>query len=113
MSDAPEKDLVMYTRTLGCPFVTIAKRVLREHNVHYREVFIDKDPPARDRVRTWTGFLSVPTLIIAAPGDILPLTVPEPLPEGTSPQGIDRGDMITEPRETQLENWLRKHDLIE
>jgi glutaredoxin len=108
-----EKELVMYTRTLGCPFVTIAKRVLSEHNVPHREIYIDKDPIARDRVRNWTGFLSVPTLIIAQPGQILPMTDPDPLPEGKSPQGIDRNYMITEPRDQQLEAWLSKHGFID
>lgn len=107
-----EKELVMYTRTLGCPFVSIAKRVLAEHNVTYREIFIDKDTQARDRVQQWTGFLSVPTLVVAHPGEILPIAIPEPLETGTSPQGIDRGAMITEPRDQQLEDWLRKHGFI-
>jgi glutaredoxin len=108
----PDHDLVMYTRTTGCPFVTIAVRVLREHNITYREIFIDKDPLARQRVRTWTGFLSVPTLIVAEPDSVLPVAEPDPLPEGTSPQGIDRGTMLTEPREPQLIAWLQKHEFI-
>ena len=107
-----EKELVIYTRTFGCPFVSIAKRVLGEHNITYREIFIDKDDDARERVKQWTGFSSVPTIVVASPGDIMPLETPEPLDPGTSPQGIDRGDMITEPRDQQLEDWLRKHGFI-
>lgn len=107
-----DKELVVYTRTLGCPFVTIAKRVLKKYNIAYREIFIDKDQAARQRVLDWTGFLSVPTLVIAQPGGELPITEPLPLAKGTSPQGIDRGDMITEPREPQLVAWLGKHGFI-
>ncbi len=107
-----DRELVMYTRTTGCPFVTIAERVLREYNVPYREIYIDKDPIARQRVKAWTGFLSVPTLVVAEPGYILPIEEPEPLPEGMSPQGIDRGMMLTEPREPQLVAWLQKHEFI-
>jgi len=105
-------ELVMYSRTAGCPFVTIARRVLDAHAVPYREVLIDQDADARQRVLDWTGFLSVPTLVIAAPGDLLPVEEPAPLPAGASPRGIDRGAMITEPSIEELRRWLRKHNLI-
>ena len=106
------RELVMYTRTLGCPFVTIARRVLAEHEVPYRELFIDRDEAARERVRAWTGFLSVPTLVIAEPGDTLPYAEPEPLSAGVSPRGVNRGSMLTEPNADQLLAWLAQHDLI-
>ncbi|MCU0513867.1 MAG: glutaredoxin family protein, partial [Anaerolineae bacterium] len=89
-------ELVMYTRTAGCPFVTTAKRVLADFGVPYREVFIDQDPEARARVLAWTGFLSVPTLVVAAPGQDVPWTAVAPLPPGDSPRGVDRGPMLTE-----------------
>ena len=106
------KELVMYTRTMGCPFVTVAKKVLKEQNVIYREVFIDKDQNAKDNVRAWTGFLSVPTLVIAEAGSVLPIEAPTPLPKGESPRGVDRGAMITEPSRDELQSWLTKHQLI-
>lgn len=105
-------ELVMYTRSMGCPLVTLARRVLREQGVTYREIFIDRDPQARERVLNWTGFLAVPTLIIAPVGTDLPQEEPEALPQGASPRGIDRGLMITEPNEQQLIHWLQKHSLI-
>jgi glutaredoxin len=107
-----QKELIMYSRTTGCPFVSIAKRVLDGENIPYREIHIDKDPIARQRVKDWTGFLSVPTLVIAEPGAILPLSQPTPLPPETSPQGIDRETMITEPYEPQLRAWLHKHGFV-
>lgn len=107
-----ERDLVMYTRTAGCPFVSTAKRVLHEHRIPYREIFIDKDPEARERVLAWTGFLSVPTLIVAEPGEDLPYTEFSPLPAGESPRGIDRGPMLTEATTGELEAWLIKHGFI-
>lgn len=106
------RELVMYTRTIGCPYVSIAKRVLGRHNVSYREIYIDKDPLARERVKDWTGFLSVPTIILAEAGSDVPVEAPVTLPDGTSPQGIDRESMITEPRDQQLEAWLQKHGFI-
>ncbi len=106
------KEIVMYLRTSPCPFVTTAKRVLNEHALDYREVFIDKDADARQRVLDWTGFLSVPTIIIAEPGEILPPETPAPLAKGASPRGIDRGIMIAEPSFQELETWLHKHGFI-
>lgn len=107
------KELVMYTRSFGCPYVSVAKRVLQQREVPYREVLIDKDREARQRVLDWTGYLSVPTLIVSDNGDNLPVNEPAPLPQGASPRGIDRGAMITEPSSEQLTAWLQKHDLID
>ena len=107
-----EKELVMYTRTYGCPYVSTAKRVLSQHEVPYREIFIDRDKEARDRVLAWTGFLSVPTLVVTANGHDLPIHDPAPLPKGASPRGIDRGDMITEAGAEALMAWLQKHEFI-
>jgi glutaredoxin len=102
----------MYTRTAGCPYVTLAKRVLSDYALSYREIFIDKDPDAKQRVLEWTGFLAVPTLVISDNRDGLPAEVPSPLPKGSSPRGIDRGDMITEPSLQQLVAWLEKHQFV-
>jgi glutaredoxin len=106
------KELVMYTRTIGCPYVSVARRVLQQQNIPYREVFIDQDRDARDRVLRWTGFLSVPTLIVTQNGDDVPMEEPVPLPTGSSPRGIDRGAMITEPSAEQFLAWLQKHGLV-
>lgn len=106
------KDLVMYTRTSGCPFVTVAKRVFADYALSYREIFIDKDMEARARVLNWTGFLAVPTIVAANPGEVLPYEEPDPLPRGNSPRGINRGAMITEPSSDELTRWLRQHGFI-
>jgi glutaredoxin len=106
------KDLVMYTRTSGCPFVSLAKRVFSEYGIAYREIYIDKDSEARARVLHWTGFLAVPTLVLANRGEVLPYEEPAPLPRGASPRGINRGAMLTEPNRDDLIAWLREHDLL-
>lgn len=106
------REIVMYLRTTPCPFVTTAKRVLNDHALDYREIFIDRDESARQRVLDWTGFLSVPTIIVAEQGEILPPEAPAPLPRGASPRGVDRGIMITEPGVQELTNWLHKHGFI-
>ncbi len=55
----PEKQLVMYSRSkFMCPYVRIAERVFRKYGLDYAEVDIDRDHAARQRVLSWTGFLS-------------------------------------------------------
>jgi glutaredoxin len=105
-------ELVMYTRTTPCPFVNLAHRVLEAQNVSFREVFIDLDKAMEQRVLTWTGFLSVPTLIVARMGEDLPYSEPDFLEKDTSPRGINRGSMITEPSEEQLVSWLQEHGFL-
>jgi len=105
-------ELVMYSRGTPCPFVSLARRVLAENRVTYRELLIDQDKLAERRVLEWTGFLSVPTLVAALPGETLPYVSPAPLPPGISPRGIDRGALITEPDENQLCAWLRRVGLL-
>ena len=106
-------ELVMYSRSYSCPFVTLAKRVLNDYHVPYREIHIDRDNDARQRVLDWTGFLSVPTLIVARPGENLPYETQAPLEKGRSPRGIDRGTMITEPSMEDLSHWLLGHGFID
>ncbi|MFZ4827195.1 MAG: glutaredoxin family protein [Phototrophicaceae bacterium] len=107
-----DKELVMYNRSWGCPFAFIATRVLHKYNVPYREIYIDRDPEARERVLSWTGFLSVPTLVVAEPASDLPVYEPTPLEKGRSPQGVNRGSMITEAYEPQLVQWLKQNGFI-
>lgn len=104
--------LIMYARSVGCPSVSIARRVLQDQAILYEEIHIDQDPIAKERVIEWTGFNSVPTLVIAADDDVMPITPPDALEPGASPRGIDRGSMITEPNRTELEDWLAKHGLL-
>ena len=109
----PQKELVMYSRSSPCPFVSIAKQVLAREGVQYREIHIDRDEQARERVVQWTGFESVPTLIVAADGADFPIEAAAPLEQGLSPRGIDRGTMITEPDSSQLTSWLNRNGLLQ
>ena len=90
----------------------IAKRVLDKHKVPYREVFIDKDSQASLRVKVWTGFLSVPTLVVTRPGEDVPITEPEAITLGISPRGINRGSIISEANTDQLTAWLRQNGFV-
>ncbi len=107
-----QHSLIMYSRTSPCPFVSLAKRVFEREGVSFHELFIDQDKEAEQRVVEWTGFLSVPTLVVALPGEVLPFAPPLPLLPGSSPRGVDRGAMLTEPGEEQLVGWLRQHGFI-
>lgn len=108
-----DKELIMYNRSYGCPYSTLAKLVFSKENVAYREIFIDKDSEAQARVLDWTGFRVVPTLVVAQAGDLVPFEPPQPLATGKSPRGIDRGSMISEPDDKQLLAWLAKHGFVE
>lgn len=107
-----DKELVMYSRTLGCPYISIAKKTLSEYNVSFRERYIDKDDEARQYVLDVTGFLSVPTLVVANIGDDYPYAPPSNLPTDTSPRGVNRGTVITEATRDELIIWLRQHGFI-
>jgi hypothetical protein len=90
-----------------------AKRVFNRHRLTWREIIINRDRDAKKRVLTWTGFESVPTIIVAVKGQDLPYEPPVPLAAGSSPRGVNRGSMITEPSEEQLTDWLRQHGFID
>ncbi len=89
------------------------QEALAEWRVEHVVVDIKKDRAAAGRVRTWTGFESVPTLVIAEADSVDPCPPPAPLPAGSSPRGIDRGTMLTEPNRKQLRAWLVKNGILE
>jgi glutaredoxin len=103
--------LVIYSRSTPCAFVQSAKRVLDEQRIDYSEIYIDVDIDARQHVLDWTGFASVPTIVLSTEAN-LPIEAPVPLEKGASPRGIDRGSMITEPTRDELLQWLQKHSLL-
>ena len=96
----------------GLPIYYCSQAGLDDYALSYHEIFIDKDMEARKRVLEWTGFLSVPTLVVAEAGEVLPYQVPPPLTPGSSPRGINRGSMITEGNIEQLEVWLTQNGFI-
>ncbi len=102
--------IVMYSRSIPCSFVQTARRLFSDLAIEYKEIYIDQDETARNRVIDWTGFASVPTIILAGEDD-LPIAPPSYLEKGASPRGIDRGVMITEPIREELNLWLQKQGL--
>jgi glutaredoxin len=108
-----EKEIVMYVRRFYCPNVALARDILKRYSIPYREINIDHDPAMAARVKEWTHYLSVPTIIIANPGEDVPHTDILPYPTDRPNRGYDRGPMITEPSNQELENWLHKHGFLD
>ncbi len=106
-------ELVAYIRSSYCPYVALARDVLTRYKVPCREIDISGNPEAQARVVSWTGFKSVPTLLVARAGQDVPYEEPAPLEPGVSPRNVNRGSMITEPDNKGLEDWLFQHGFIE
>lgn len=102
--------LVVYVRSAFCPDVFRWQRWLQSHELDFVEFDIDSDPVAYERVRSWTGHESVPTLVIAPDDGVEPIEEPSPLP-GRSPRGVDRGTMLTEPNPGQIEAFLKRNGI--
>jgi glutaredoxin len=107
-----EKALIMYSRTIPCPDCERARELLQSLQVPFQEVMIDLDPAARGVVANLTGYDSVPTLVVARPGEALPFPEPRQLEAGRSPRGVDRGTVITEPDMVSLRRWLTGHGFV-
>jgi glutaredoxin len=107
-----EKEIVMYTRRSYCASVALARDLLERYNIPYRELSIDDDPAIAARIKEWTHHYSVPTIIIANRGEDMPYEDFLPRPTNHTIKGYDRGPMITEPNNRDLENWLHKHGFL-
>jgi len=105
------KELIVYGRTYPCPDLTRAKRFLEANQITYRQINIDQDEAALEFVRRWVGHLSVPTIVVAKPGDVQPIEDPAPVPPGRSARSFDRGTMITAPSDEALRGFLQRHGL--
>lgn len=107
-----KKELVMYGRRFACGDQFRAMAFLEARHVPYRFVDISDDPEASQRLFNWVGHLSVPTLVIAEQGEVLPVTEPTPLDRTRRTRGQNRGTIITEPSDPQLEEFLEQHSLL-
>jgi glutaredoxin len=107
------KEIVMYVRRSYCGGVALARDVLGRYGVSFRELVVDDRLELAARLTEWTGFLSVPTLIVVNTGEDTPYTDFLPRPQEQPLRGFDRGPMITEPTNKELENWLFKHGFLD
>ncbi|MFQ5945342.1 MAG: glutaredoxin family protein [Anaerolineae bacterium] len=106
------KRVVMYSRERSCADVDVARRVLSILRVPYQEINIEEDESARERVMAWTGRATVPTIVIAEGSGVEPLEPVGTVTPGSSPRGVDRGALISEPSADELRAFLEKHDLV-
>lgn len=104
--------LVMYGRRFACADQTQAQAWLAERGLQYDFVDISADSQAAGRLEQWVGSLSVPTLIVARPGEHEPYQPPAPLRPEQRVRGLNRGTLITEPSAEDLEHWLIQHGLL-
>jgi hypothetical protein len=106
------KEIVMYSQAAYSPFAALARDVFIRYNIPFREIDVNTNAAIVNQLKDWTGQLSIPTIIVAAPQSDLPFEPPTPLEAGQSPRGMDRGSLISEPNNQQLENWLHKHGFL-
>lgn len=104
--------LVMFGRRFACADQDRAQTWLERHGIQYDFIDISTDPQAAHLLERWVGFLSVPTLVVARPGEIEPYHPPTPLHPGQRVRGLNRGTLITEPSNEDLERWLAQHGLL-
>lgn len=105
------KQVIVYMTT-WCYHSQDTQRALTEWGVPAKFVNIKQDHDAAKRLKEWTGFESVPTVLIAEGDSIEPYEPPARLMPGTSPRGLDRGSLITEANRIQLREWLVKHGML-
>jgi glutaredoxin len=105
------RNLVVYISP-WCGNCRDTQQALESWRVPFRKIDIQRDLDAAKQVRTWTGFDSVPTLVVAEANDVVPAEEPAPLAKGASPRGVDRGSMLTEPSRAELRVWLVRHGLL-
>jgi glutaredoxin len=103
--------LVVYVSP-WCFNCTDTRDALTAWGVPATYVDIKQDAQAAKRVRTWTGFESVPTLVIAEEDNVEPHQPPAAL-TGRSPRGVDRGTMLTEPTRNELGAWLVRNGFLQ
>jgi glutaredoxin len=96
-----------------CSSSSDTQRALKEWGVPATFVNIKEDRAAATRLRSWVGFESVPTVVLAEDGSVDPYETPAALAAGSSPRGIDRGSLITEATRVQLRAWLVRHGILQ
>lgn len=103
--------LLMFTRTGGCPDQAAAYRHLAEFKVQPIELNISRDANAAQRLMDLAGCLAIPTFV-AADGHNQPIEPPHPMERYRSVRNVDRGSIISEPTRDGLRAFLIRHGFL-
>lgn len=106
------REIVLYSRATRCSDVDHVRARLQEWNLPFREIDIEADAQAALRLEGWTGFLSVPTVVIAEDGSDEPYQEPAGLTPNQNPRNVDRGAIITEPSTANLRVFLEHNGFV-
>ena len=107
-----QKEIIIYSQAGYSPFTALARDLLTRYQIPFREINITSQSGQRDSLRHWSGDITLPTLVVTEPGADTPITPPLSLESGQPSRGLDRGSLISEPNNQQLENWLHKHGFL-
>ncbi len=88
----PDHDLVIYGRSSFCPDLVDGKKWLNQWHVPYRQLNIDLDEQVAARLDSWLGTRTIPTYVLAARGQIDPVTPPLDAKSGAFAQRGSRID---------------------
>lgn len=106
------RDIILYSRATSCSDIDHVRARLQEWNLPFREIDIEADARAAARLEAWTGFLSVPTVVIADAGSDEPYQEPAGLTPNMNPRNVDRGSIITEPSTANLRVFLEHNGFV-
>lgn len=105
------REIVVYTRASGCPDIDRVRGDLQQWNIPFREIDIEAHPSAAARLEAWTGFQSVPTVVVSEGGDE-PYQEPAGLTPNQNPRNVDRGALISEPSSANLRVFLEHNGFV-
>lgn len=104
--------LVVYGSSVPCPDMARFTWWLQQYEVPgLVAVDIHRERWAYERVVSWTGHASVPTLVIAEDDGVDPISEPAPLLPGQRVRALDRRTMLTEPNPQQIVEFLRRNGI--
>ena len=103
--------LLMFTRTGGCPDQAAARRYLDEFKLKPIELNISREAEAAEMLMELAGCLAIPTFV-AADGNNQPIEPPRPMEPYRSVRNVDRGSIISEPTRDGLRTFLIRHGFL-
>ncbi|MEM7029968.1 MAG: hypothetical protein AAF629_10420 [Chloroflexota bacterium] len=107
-----EKELVLFSSATYSPFVALARDLLKRYQIPFREIKTDGNEQAQTQLKAWFTEVRVPTIALCQPGKTVLVDSPQSFVNNPPHRGEDRGSLIVEPNNHQLEDWLHKHGFL-